>query len=97
MISPHIIDRACLAVALIAPAYIVFRFPLWRFTIPLGAFIFWFTLLIAGPIISALDPSRDAAMLDSVWLLFGWVMGLFYSSVLYIIRRAFLPKKPSTH
>jgi len=96
MILPVVVDHVCLAVAFIAPVYVVWRSSRWQFTIPLGAFIFWFTLLIAGPIISALDPLRDAAMLDTIWFFFGWILGLFYAWVLYMIRRAFLRKKPST-
>ena len=90
MISPQIVDRVCLAFAIIAPAYVVLRFRRWLFTIPLGAFICWFTLLVCGHLLAVLDPEREGGMLDAIWFLAGWIPSLLYTASLYALRRLFL-------
>jgi len=52
-----------------------------------GMLIVWGSLWIAGRLLSQLDPERDAALLDHVWLFFGWVAGLIYSGTIYAIKR----------
>ena len=90
MISTQIVDHVCLALAVIAPAYIVLRFRRWIFTVPLGAVICWFTLVICGHLLAVLDPEREGGMLDSIWLIFGWIPSLLYAVSLYASRSLFL-------
>lgn len=94
---PHFIDYVGGALALIVPAYIVLRFPRWQTTVLLGTIAFWLITVGLGYLLSALDPSRDAAMLDTLWFLIGWIPGVFYSWLLYGIRlcvlRAMRPQR----
>ena len=92
--TPHLADQICLWFALIAPVPLILAFR-W-IGVALGVAVVWAALGIAGVWISSLDPERDAAILDSVWLLFGWVAGLLYclpifglrEFVVYLLRRS---------
>jgi CDP-diglyceride synthetase len=86
----QIIDHLCVVIAFIIPAYVVLRSPHWMSTIPLGAVIFWLTLIITGYLLSAFDPERSTAVLDTIWRFFGWLAGLLYASSLYALRRLFV-------
>lgn len=83
-------DYLGMALALIVPAYVVLRFPRWQITVLLGTFFFWVITVAQGHLLAALDPHRDAAMLDSIWLLIGWIPGLVYSWLLYGMRLYFI-------
>ena len=92
--TPHLADQICLGIALIAPVPLILAFR-W-IGVALGVAVVWAALAIAGVWISSLDPKRDAAILDSIWLLFGWVAGLLYclpilglrEFVMHLIRRS---------
>ena len=72
----HSVDILFLAAAVILPIPLIIR---WRFKgAILGAAIVWLLLAVSGIVLSELDPEREAGMLDSVWLLFGWIGGLLY-------------------
>jgi hypothetical protein len=86
--TAHFVDAVCLAVAYILPLLIVLRWNLRG--VFLGTLVFWGLLAAAGPLISQLDPSRlegGTAMLDTIWLLGGWIMGLFYCLLIYGAKR----------
>ena len=83
----YFIDLAFLVFGLIFPAYLIFRFSKPLFTIPCAALAVWLIFLISGALISRLDSDRDAAVLDSLWLLFGWIGGLIYAILLYLFKR----------
>jgi CDP-diglyceride synthetase len=85
-ISPQLVDYGGMALALIVPAYIVLRFPRWQVTVLLGTIAFWLITVEQGYLLAMLDPSRDAAMVDSIWLFIGWIPGLAYSWLLYGVR-----------
>lgn len=53
----------------------------------------WSSLIVAGDLISQLDPSRlkgGTSMLDLIWLLFGWIAGLVYCLLIYGLKRLVL-------
>ena len=81
--DPHVADRFFLLTALLAPIpLIVF----WRLKGAfVGALIPWVVGVVAGEVLSDLDPDRDAAILDSVWFLFGWAGGLLYCMPIYAV------------
>ncbi|MGM0489323.1 MAG: hypothetical protein ACQESR_21505, partial [Planctomycetota bacterium] len=58
-----------------------------------GAIWHWVILIAAGKYLQIADPQRDARILDSVWLLFGWIQGLGYCALIYGVYRAGLYAK----
>jgi hypothetical protein len=86
MDSPEFIDRFCLAVSYLVPAYVVLRFRVWWLTIPIGAFVAWYSLVLAGHALFVLDPDREGSIPDTLWLLFGWIPCLFCAGYLYLVR-----------
>jgi hypothetical protein len=91
--TAHLADQICLWAAFIVPIPLIGAYR-W-IGVALGTVAVWGILLLAGVWISSLDPKRDAAMLDSIWLLFGWIGGLLYclpifglrELVAYLVRR----------
>ena len=83
------IDLLFLALALGLPVPLIWRYGLRGVIV--GALLNWILLAAVGPILSALDPTRDAAVLDSVWLYLGWIASilfcLFLHAVMTILRR----------
>lgn len=73
------VDIGFLVVAIVGPVLLVLRSERWG--VLLGAAFAWLVLIVAGDVLAALDPARDAAMGDSIWVLFGWVGTLAYSSL----------------
>ena len=70
------VDTLFLVLTGILPVLLIIR---WRFKgALLGAAAVWILGIVSGVMLSALDPKRDMAMLDSIWLLFGWIGGLLY-------------------
>jgi hypothetical protein len=78
------VDLLCLAIAALLPIFLVMRWKLLG--VALGTLVVWGSLAVAGSLLSALDPQREAGLLDGVWLLFGWLVGLLYCGVLYLLR-----------
>lgn len=73
---PQIVDKVGLAVALIVPILLVWR---WRWIgVILGAAVQWGTLIIVGELLSRLDPAREGGLLDAIWISLGWAGALFY-------------------
>jgi hypothetical protein len=96
--TAHGADQICVwAAILVPPALIV----LYRWIgLVLGVVAVWGILAFAGVWISSLDPTRDGGVIDSmvinsIWLLFGWIGGLMYcvpifgvrELVAYVVRR----------
>lgn len=81
--DPILVDRLLLISSLVVPIFLVWRFR--GIGIILGAFANWIIIGAAGPILSALDPNRDVAVGDSVWILAGWLFGLSYSGTVYLV------------
>lgn len=77
----QVVDIGSLVLAAVGPALFILRWD--RRGVALGAVYAWLLLLAAGAALSALDPSREMAVLDSIWLLFGWIATLLYSAVVY--------------
>lgn len=75
-------DIFFVAVGLITPAYVIFRYSRWQNTIPLGAAIFWAMLILSDYVFSS--PFLIFA------ILIGWICGLIYASVLYAFRRLYI-------
>jgi membrane-bound ClpP family serine protease len=81
----ELVDTGSLVVAIVGPVLLVLRWK--RSGVLLGAAFAWLTLIVAGEALSALDPSREGALGDSFWVLFGWVATLAYSSLIYAALR----------
>lgn len=78
-------DLLLLLAALALPAAIVVRWG-WRGIVPAGL-AHWLILVAAGRVLSALDPAREAGLIDSIWLLLGWIAGLAYASAVFLLDR----------
>jgi len=85
MVTPEFADHVCLAIAAMVPIWLVVRYD--RTGVWIGAAVVWSTLTVAGVILSALDDTRAFAVVDSVWLLFGWIGGLLYGLLLLVLKR----------
>jgi hypothetical protein len=83
-VTPHLADQICLWSAAIIPILLIARFRVLG--VFAGALFVWFALYLAGVWVQSLDPKRDAAMLDSLWLLFGWIGGLIYCLPIFGLR-----------
>jgi hypothetical protein len=87
MLSPYLVDKVCLALALIVPPIVIFRFGHRQISVLFGAIFVWGILFVS----SLINPAREAAaMLDALWLYFGWAPAVFYALVLYWLRRGFV-------
>ena len=84
MTTAQWIDKSCLAIAIILPALLV-GFGRWRAFV-LGVLVHWVVIFAAGPLISMADPSREGAMLDTIWLFFGWLSGLLLCTFVWLIK-----------
>lgn len=80
MTLAQFVDVGSLVVAAVTPVGFVLRWQRWG--VFLGAAFAWLLLIVAGDVLSALDPTRDAALADSIWSLFGYPAMLIYCSVL---------------
>ncbi len=80
MTLAQFVDVGSLVVAAVTPVGFVLRWQRWG--VVLGAAFAWLLLLVAGNALSALDPTRDAALTDSIWFLFGCPAMLIYCSIL---------------
>lgn len=82
-------DITALLLAVVVPIVAVWRYR--KHGIVIGSLAFWVILAAVGPILNAFDPNRDAAILDSIWVLAGWLGGLMYAGMIYaalwLIRR----------
>jgi len=76
----HFLDTVLTLIALVVPVYLVVRLNL--IGVVVGALWFWLTLVMAGELLSALDPERSR-LLDAFWLQAGWLAGLFYGALIY--------------
>lgn len=78
----QLIDVLAVTLAFTAPIALVWR---WRIAGAIaGTFVQWSVLLAMSPILSALDPNRDAAMFDAVWMTIGSLFALAYSGVVLL-------------
>jgi len=80
----------CFAV-LVLPAWIVFRLPNPKVSIPIGALIFWGWLVLYSDFVGDIDPSRDGGLGPAANFLFGLPFGACYCQIWLGIRRL-LPK-----
>lgn len=79
------VDRLALLIAILLPILLVWRYR--AIGVVLGALAVWVTLGVVGVLLSALDPQREGALLDSIWRLFGWIAGLVYCLIIYLALR----------
>ncbi len=84
--TPEFIDKFFWIIAFLAPIYFVMRCRSIWISIILGTLTNWIVLALAGMVLSKMDSQRDAALIDSVWLLFGWVGSLGYCGLLVGIK-----------
>lgn len=84
--SPNQIDALCLIMAAVLPVIAVWKMKRAWLGLAIGAFCNWGMLVFAGMILHAMDSQRDATMLDTIWLLFGWIASLVYAGMLAAIK-----------
>lgn len=91
MITPKFVDNIFLIIAFSAPIYFIFRCRTIWISLTLETLTNWIVLLLAGMVLSKMDDNREGAMIDSFWLLFGWVISLGYCGLLvgikFIVKR----------
>jgi hypothetical protein len=80
--TAHVVDITGVAVALLVPIALVWRFRWWG--VLFGALVQWATLIACGTLLNALDPERDAAMLDAIWLLLGLPFALAFCALVHL-------------
>ena len=80
-----------LALGIPIPLVLFFR---WRGVV-YGAIFHWIVLIAAGQWLIALDPNRSSGILDSIWLLGGWIQGLLYCCFLLLVIRYITQKTKS--
>ncbi len=80
----HFWDVLCLLLMLLLPLVFVLRWNLAGMVA--GAILFWGIGVLAGRIAQSLNPGRDAALLDGIWLMFGFVAGLLYCVPIYFVK-----------
>jgi hypothetical protein len=85
MFSPEFTDDVLLVFMLAGPIYLVIRLNLWGIVI--GGGFSWFLGVVAGML---LTPYRGASVLDAVWIILGLPFCLFYSALIYGLKRLFL-------
>jgi hypothetical protein len=83
--TAHTVDSICVLRAATLPIPLILRWN--RLGIALGTLVVWSVLIVAGELLSAMDPTRDGRVVDCVWLLFGWIGGLIYCVPIYLIKR----------
>ncbi len=86
--SPQTADRLCLFVALVVPIGLVLR---WGcLGVGLGTLVQWWALILAGLLLSKLDPGRDNGMLDALWRFTGWILSFLYCLVVYGLKKGII-------
>jgi len=76
-----VLDKFILLLTVGMPWLFVHR---WRWLgVFLGTIWVWASLFIAGMMLHNLDSTRNAAILDHLWMFFGWLVGLVYSGVIF--------------
>ena len=93
MIFAQIADAIGLVLAILVPIIVVRRSKSWAVAIPLGGFICWIALYLCGRILSAIDPMRDASVLDTIWLYAGLLPSLLYAAFLCGLNRLLLIRR----
>jgi len=80
----HFWDVLSLLFMFLLPLVFVLR---WNLAgVVAGAILFWGIGVLAGKIAQSLNPDRDAALLDGIWLMFGFVAGFLYCVPIYIVK-----------
>jgi hypothetical protein len=84
----RLLDSILLIFAIGAPVYCVLRLNL--FGVFVGGFVQWATLIFAGVVLTA---HRGSSILDGIWIMFGWMVGLFYCSLIFAVKLAWLRRR----
>lgn len=82
LISLFVFDAVVVVLALAIPIYVILRLN-W-IGIIVGSIYFWLMLIAEGNILATYDKERSG-LLDSVWLSTGWMVGLIYCTVIYVV------------
>ncbi|MDZ4782390.1 MAG: hypothetical protein SGJ19_19265 [Planctomycetia bacterium] len=85
--AAQLVDKGGLFIAIVVPAILVWRYR-WKGVL-IDALFFWISLAVVGEALQVLDPLRDAALTDSIWVLFGWIGGLLYCLAVLSLLRIF--------
>jgi uncharacterized membrane protein required for colicin V production len=83
-VQPNIVDQICLWTAIIAPIGLIICFR-WIGLI-LGTLTVCLCFVVAGILLSALDPQREVLFLDMLWMLLGWIPALIYKCLIFGLR-----------
>ena len=71
-------------IVFLLPIYFVLRFN--RLGVVTGAISLWLLLWLEGHVLFVYDKEREGALLDSIWILFGWIFCYFYSAFIYLLK-----------
>jgi hypothetical protein len=71
-------------IAFLLPIYFVLRFN--RLGVATGAISLWLLLWLEGHVLFVYDKEREGALLDSIWILFGWIFCYVYSAFIYLLK-----------
>jgi hypothetical protein len=82
--TAQLVDVIFLLVALVVPVWLIIRFNIVGLI--LGALFFWVVLILCYELLNQLDPKRDRAIHDALWLGVGWFGGLMYCLPIYGIK-----------
>jgi len=84
--APETIDRLFLIAADVVPIALILAFQARG--IAYGAVWHWGILIVADKYLDMADPTREAQILDGMWILFGWIWAVFCCAAIYGVYRA---------
>lgn len=85
----QLVDKLGLVLWFLFPAIVVLVIKKKRGII-IGGLIFWVIGIAIGMLLSQLDPQREGGLVDSIFLITGWLGGLIYASLIFVLRQSFL-------
>ena len=83
--DPIFIDRLSFIVCFGGPVLIVVLIPRPSVSITLGALVMWGTLVLSAYLPRARQ-HEDAALIQQVFFMFGWLVALVYAAILFGVR-----------
>jgi hypothetical protein len=85
----QLLDKLGVVLWFLLPAIVVLVIKEKRGII-LGGIIFWLIGITIGILLTQLDPQREGGLIDSIFLFTGWLAGLIYASLIFLLKQSFL-------